>query len=74
VNVATGAVTTLARLPVPITSIKWSPNGKFIVFSAKVFVDCNDPQLECTAARFATIASREPNTGYEYTRLYVRHW
>lgn len=74
VNVATGQVSVLARLPVAVNSFKISPNGKFIVFAAKVYIKCSDPQLECTADRERELASREPNTGYVFTQMYVRHW
>jgi len=73
-DVKTGKASVLVQLPVPVTSFKWAPNDKFIIFSAEVYLDCSDPQLECTGKRNAELESRLPNTGFVYSQLYVRHW
>jgi dipeptidyl aminopeptidase/acylaminoacyl peptidase len=62
----------LTDLPVDIDNLKWSPNGDYLLFTARVYVDC--PDLNCTAQRDAEIAARGSNTGFIFTKLFVRHW
>ncbi|RMH45150.1 MAG: S9 family peptidase [Gammaproteobacteria bacterium] len=61
----------ILSVPVDIESFRISPDGKMIVFSARVFVDCEN--LDCTAQRAAQQKQRKAS-GRLYHQLFVRHW
>ena len=61
----------VTRFPVGVDSLRVSPKGDRLAFSARVFRDCAD--LECTAKRLET-AGKAQTTGRTYDQLFVRHW
>lgn len=62
-------VVQLTNFPIPITSFKVSRN--YIMFSADVYLSCND--FQCTADRDKE-AAKNPNAGVVYDSLFIRHW
>lgn len=59
----------ITNYPVDIGSFKIS--NEHIIFGADVYVDCDT--LECTAERIRE-DNKNPNKGYVYDSLFVRHW
>lgn len=61
----------VTRFPVGVDTLRVSPRGDRLAFSARVFRDCAD--FECTAKRLES-AEKSPATGRTYDQLFVRHW
>jgi dipeptidyl aminopeptidase/acylaminoacyl peptidase len=57
--------------PVDIETFRLAPDGRHVLFSARVHVDC--PSLDCTAKRNEATKQRAAS-GRLYDRLFVRHW
>ncbi len=57
--------------PVDVETYKLSPDGKHLLASASVFIDCAD--LACTKQRLDEKA-KDKATGVLYDQLFVRHW
>ncbi|KAL9641848.1 hypothetical protein ABK040_011833 [Willaertia magna] len=81
VNAGEQSVKPLTSLPIPIETFKVSPvissDGAFtMLFSSQTYLECNDPtnQITCIANKNEEWEKKGPNTGYVYTKLYVRHW
>ncbi len=80
---ATGAVTSarkLTNLDLGIDNAKWSPDGKFIVFTAPVYPDCpaivpndNGAGAECNYGRDEALAASKVKAQI-FTHLLYRHW
>jgi dipeptidyl aminopeptidase/acylaminoacyl peptidase len=70
-SLAGGEPVQVTRLPVAVDSLRVSPRGDRLAFSARVFRDCAD--LECTARRLEA-AGKSQATGRTYDQLFVRHW
>lgn len=69
------AVYQLTDLPLDVESLRWSPTGEYLSFSASVYLDCPAEQMfQCTADKNKEVEARGPNTGFVYTSLYVRRW
>ncbi len=58
-------------LPLDVSALEVSPDGRHLAFSLEVFPDCAD--LACTKKRIDE-AEASPETGKVYDRLFVRHW
>ncbi|MCU0975505.1 MAG: S9 family peptidase [Steroidobacteraceae bacterium] len=61
----------VTRFPAGVDSLRVSPRGDRLAFSARVFRDCAD--LECTAKRLEA-AGKSQASGRTYDQLFVRHW
>ncbi len=61
----------ITTLPLSIETFKLSPDGLSIIFSSRVFVDCNS--LQCSAKKLLKKESNK-QTGKLYQQLFVRHW
>mgnify|MGYP005845514513 CR=1 FL=1 len=61
----------VTRFPVGVDTLRVSPRGDRLAFSARAFRDCAD--LECTAKRLEA-AGKSQATGRTYDQLFVRHW
>jgi dipeptidyl aminopeptidase/acylaminoacyl peptidase len=70
-SLAGGEPVQVTRFPVGVDSLRVSPKGDRLAFSARVFRDCAD--LECTAKRLEA-AGKSQVTGRTYDQLFVRHW
>ncbi len=80
---ATGATTNarkLTNLDLGIDNAKWSPDSKFIVFTASVYPDCpaivpndNGAGAECNYERDAALAASKVKAQI-FTHLLYRHW
>jgi dipeptidyl aminopeptidase/acylaminoacyl peptidase len=66
-----GAPVQVSRSPVDVDSFKISPDGKSVLLSYAVFLDCGD--LACTKERLDGHAE-DKSTGTVYHKLFVRHW
>ncbi len=65
-----GRLRRLTELPVEVSAIRWSPDGRHIAFSARVY-----PGLDLEeSARRAERVARSPARVRFYDRLPVRHW
>ncbi|MDN5864082.1 MAG: S9 family peptidase [Gammaproteobacteria bacterium] len=62
-----------SKLPLAIHSYEISPDGRHVLLSMRVFMDCKDKPLSCTRER---LDERKENkaTGRIYTHLLERHW
>lgn len=49
-------------------------NGKNIIFSAEIYVDCLTDVFKCTIAKNLEVSKRGQNTWGVYTKMLVRHW
>jgi dipeptidyl aminopeptidase/acylaminoacyl peptidase len=66
-----GEARQVTDLPVDVESVRWSPDGKHLAFSASVYVDCED--LACTSKR----DEEKEESGvkaYVFDHLLFRHW
>jgi len=61
----------VTNLPLDVTTLLISPDGKHLALSMDVFTDCND--LACTKRRLEEAAARK-STGVLYNKLFIRHW
>jgi dipeptidyl aminopeptidase/acylaminoacyl peptidase len=62
----------VTKLPLDVGSFRLSPDGRHLVLSLEVFVDC--PSLACTAERLAKRSAKGQPSGQLYDQLFVRHW
>ncbi len=58
-------------LPLGISGLKLSPDGKYLATSAMLFPDCDD--IACTVQRTEEHKAAK-TTGMLYERVFVRHW
>ncbi len=66
-----GEAEQVSELPLDVSNLLLSPDGRYLAFSLEVFVDCED--LTCTVERL----ERRQNataSGRLYERLFIRHW
>jgi dipeptidyl aminopeptidase/acylaminoacyl peptidase len=66
-----GEAEAVTSLPVDVNAFLLSPDGRMLVVSLDVFVDCDT--LACTKQRLDEQAARKA-TGRVYDHLFVRHW
>jgi dipeptidyl aminopeptidase/acylaminoacyl peptidase len=66
-----GEAVQVTDLPLDVSNLVVSPDGKALAFSLEVFPDCAD--LACTKARLDARAA-DPATGEIWTQLPIRHW
>lgn len=66
--------TKISNLAIDIDNLKVAPNGRFVVFSAQVYIDCANGDFACTRKRNDEVAARGVNSWREYDQLFVRHW
>ncbi|HSN16849.1 MAG TPA: S9 family peptidase [Gammaproteobacteria bacterium] len=72
VSTAAGATPEqLSNYPVDVNGYKLSPDGKRVLVSMDVFMDCAD--LACTKARLDARAANKAS-GRIYDHLFIRHW
>ncbi|HEX5314808.1 MAG TPA: prolyl oligopeptidase family serine peptidase, partial [Gammaproteobacteria bacterium] len=60
-----------SELPISINNFRISPDGRHVLVSVDVFMDCKD--LACTRAKLDARA-KDKATGRLYHKLFVRHW
>ncbi len=74
VAVATAAAppVQVTHLPLDVGSYRLAPDGRHLVVSLEVFVDC--PNLACTKERLDRRAAKGQPSGQLYDQLFVRHW
>ena len=70
-DVGSGRETQVTRLPLDVNAFKLSADGRSLVVSLDVFVDCDT--VACTADRLAA-KEKTKASGQTYDRLFVRHW
>ncbi|MBI2957089.1 MAG: S9 family peptidase [Acidobacteria bacterium] len=66
-----GEASLLRALPVDVTDVLWSRDGRWLAFTADVYPDC--PDLECTKKRDEE-KEKSKVKAQLYDRLMVRHW
>jgi dipeptidyl aminopeptidase/acylaminoacyl peptidase len=66
-----GLVEQVTALPVAVSNLLLSPDGKQLALSAELYPDC--PELACSVERAAAVES-DPATGVVYDQMFVRHW
>jgi len=66
-----GEAQQVTELPVGVETFQVTPGGNGLVFSANVYLDCED--LVCTANRDKA-QTESPTTGLVYEQLFMRHW
>ncbi|MFO7565408.1 MAG: S9 family peptidase [Enhygromyxa sp.] len=66
-----GPVETITELPVAVSNLLLSPDGKRLALTAELDPEC--PDLECSVER-AAAAEADPASGVVYDRMFVRHW
>ncbi|MDR3386087.1 MAG: S9 family peptidase [Rudaea sp.] len=59
------------RLALDVNNYRLSPDGKNVLLSIDIFVDCND--LACTKKRLDDTAANKAS-GTLYDKLFIRHW
>ncbi|HEV7518654.1 MAG TPA: S9 family peptidase, partial [Thermoanaerobaculia bacterium] len=62
----------VTNLPLDVGSFRLAPDGRHLVVSLEVFVDC--PSLACTKERLDRRAAKGQPSGQLYDQLFVRHW
>jgi dipeptidyl aminopeptidase/acylaminoacyl peptidase len=62
----------VTHLPLDVGSFRLAPDGRHLVVSLEVFVDC--PTLACTKERLDQRAAKGQPSGQLYDQLFVRHW
>lgn len=74
VSPGSGAVLAVSALPLDVNGYKLSPDGRQVLLSVDVFIDC--PQAEVLACTRQRLAEREadPATGMLFDRMFIRHW
>ena len=68
-----GKPETVSDLPLAINSYKLSPDGRHVLLSIDVFMDCKDKPLACTREKLDARA-KDKASGRLYTQLLERHW
>ena len=69
--VSGGEARQLSDLPLDVSSLVVSPDGRHLAVSIDVYVDCED--LACTAKKVEEREQGRPS-GMVFDRLFVRHW
>lgn len=64
-----GEAVQVSHLPLDATTLKVSPDGKYLAVTLEVYPDCED--LDCTVKR---VNEKKKASGVLYDRLFVRHW
>jgi dipeptidyl aminopeptidase/acylaminoacyl peptidase len=81
-DTATGAASNprqLTAIPIETGDARWSPDSRFVVFTASVYPDCpaitpaNADGEKCNASRDAALASSKVKAQI-FTHLLYRHW
>jgi len=67
-----GEALQVSALPLDVGSFDVSPDGKKLVFSLEVFLDCAD-DLACSKKRIDALAARK-DSGTLHDKLFIRHW
>ena len=68
---AGGEARPVTDLPLDVTGMAVSPDGKTLAVSMEVFPDCET--IQCTVDRLAEVEAAK-TTGRIYDRLFIRHW
>ncbi len=68
-SMAGGEAQPVTDLPLSVTSFRLTPDGKRLVVSMSVYLDCES--LECSAER---VAEEPEDSGQAYDQLFMRHW
>ena len=71
IDPAGGEPAPLGKFPVDVGNLRFSPDGKWLAFTAEVYPDCAD--LQCTADRDKKKAD-DPVSARVYESLPFRHW
>ncbi len=66
-----GEAKQVTELPVDVATFQVVPGGNGLVFSASVYLDCEN--LACTARRDKA-QEEKPTSGVVYEQLFMRHW
>ncbi len=66
-----GEARQVTDLPVDVATFRLAPDGDQLVFSASVYLDCEN--LACTADRDKA-KQDSPDSGVMYEHLFIRHW
>jgi len=66
-----GEAKQVTELPIDVGTFQITPGGNGLVFSASVYLDCED--LACTARRDEA-QKESPTSGVVYEQLFMRHW
>lgn len=66
-----GGARQVTDLPLGVSNLVVSPDGRHLAFTIPVFIDCED--LACTQKRLEE-TEESPQTGQAYDELFVRHW
>jgi len=66
-----GEAVQVTSLPVDVGTFRITADGGRLVFSANVYLDCED--LACSARRQAE-SKESPTSGVVYEKLFMRHW
>jgi dipeptidyl aminopeptidase/acylaminoacyl peptidase len=69
---AAAAAVQVTHLPLDVGSFRLAPDGRHLVLSLEVFVDC--PDLACTKERLDRRSAKGQPSGQLYDQLFVRHW
>jgi dipeptidyl aminopeptidase/acylaminoacyl peptidase len=67
-----GEAVQVSDLPVDVSNLELSPDGKQLGFSLEVFPACG-ADLACTRAKLDEVAARKAS-GKIYDSLFIRHW
>jgi len=70
-DLAGGEAQQVTNLPLDVSMLLVSPDGKHLALSMDVFIDCSN--LACTKKRIDENAARK-STGVLYEKLFIRHW
>lgn len=71
IHVDGGEARQLAKFPMDVGNLRWSPTGRHIAFSAEVYPDAKD--FDATAKR-DTEKAKNPVKAMRFDRLFIRHW
>ncbi|MEK7703854.1 MAG: S9 family peptidase, partial [Myxococcota bacterium] len=66
-----GEPTQVTKLPLDVSSLLVSPDGKLLAFALELYPDC--ATIACTTARLEALKTRQA-TGQLYDKLFVRQW
>ncbi|HTY50591.1 MAG TPA: S9 family peptidase, partial [Steroidobacteraceae bacterium] len=72
-DLAGGEAQPVTHAPLDIGSFMLAPDGRHLVVSMEVFMDCAAPAAECTRKRLDERAAQK-SSGQLFQRLFVRHW
>jgi dipeptidyl aminopeptidase/acylaminoacyl peptidase len=61
----------VTQAPLEVGSFQLSPDGRHLIVSMEVFLDCDSP--DCSKHRMDDHASRKAS-GQQFDQLFVRHW